>query len=114
MVVNCGSGKDHTPALHLSTVTLCVKVIVGGAPVLPHLQAYLSPSSHGDVTTSQKSTSGGLCLTKHIECNELDQGLFSVSCKKVQLTDASEFADYTDVNRPRHIPSKTKTPNSNH
>jgi hypothetical protein len=93
VVVNCGNGKDHTPALHLSTVTLYVKVTGEGAPVLPYLQAWLSPGSHGDVTTSQKSTSGGLCLTKHIECNAFDQGLFSVSCKKVQLTDASEFAD---------------------
>ncbi len=113
VVVNCGNGKDHTLSLHLSTITLCVKVTIGGAPVLPYLQAYLSPGSHGDVTTSQKSTSGGLCLTKHIECNELDQGLFSVSCKKVQLTDASEFSDYTHANGPRHIPSKANTPSSN-
>jgi hypothetical protein len=68
VVVNYGNGKDHTPALHLSTVTLRVKVMVGGAPVLPYLQACLSPGSHGDVTTSQKSTSGGLCLTKCIDC----------------------------------------------
>ncbi len=114
VVVNCGNGKDHTPALHLSTMTLCVKVNVGGAPVLPYLQACLSPGSHGDVTTSQKSTSGGLCLTKCLECNAFDQGLFSVSCQKVQLTDASEFSDYTDANGLRHIPSKAKTPSSNH
>jgi hypothetical protein len=89
VVVNCGNRKDPTPVLHLSTVTLCVKFTIGGAPVLPYLQAYLSSGSHGDVTTSQKSTSGGLCLTKRIECNTFDQGLvFSVSCKKVQLTDA--------------------------
>ncbi len=113
-MVNCGNRKDHTPALHLSTVTLCVKITIGGAPVLPYLQAYLSPVSHGDVTTSQKSTSGGLCLTKRIECNAFDQGPFSVSCKKVQLTDASEFADYTHANGPRHIPSKANTQGSNH
>ncbi len=107
VVVNCGNGKDHT-------VTLCVKVTIGGAPVLPYLQACLSPGSHGDVTTRQKSTSGVLCLTKCIECNAFDQGLFSVSCKKVQLTDASEFADYTHANGPRHIPSKANTPSSNH
>jgi hypothetical protein len=52
VVVNCGSGKDHTPELHLNTVTLCVKVTIGGALVLPYLQACLSPGSHGDVTTS--------------------------------------------------------------
>ncbi len=74
--MNCGNGKDHTPALHLSTVSLGVKVTFGGAPILTDLQACLSLGSHGDVTTSQKSTSGGLCLTKHIECNAFDQGLF--------------------------------------
>ncbi len=37
VVVNCGNGKDHTPALHLSTVTLCVKVTIEGAPVIPYL-----------------------------------------------------------------------------
>jgi hypothetical protein len=95
-------------------VTLLVKVTVGGASVLPYLQACLSPGSHGDVTTSQKSTSGVLCLTKCIECNAFDQGLFSVSSKKVQLTDASEFTDYTHANGPRHIPSKANTPSSNH
>ncbi len=110
----CDNGKDHTPALHLSTMTLCVKVTIGGAPVLPYLQACLSPGSHGDVTTSQKSTSGGLCLTKHTEYNAFDQGLFSVSCTKMQLTDASEFADYTHANGPRRIPSKANIPSSNH
>jgi hypothetical protein len=113
VVVNCDNGKDHTPALHLSTVTLRVKVTIGGTPVLPYLQACLSSGSHGDVTTSQKSTSGGLCLTKRIECNAFDQGLFSVFCTKVQLTDANEFAEYTHANGPRHIPSKAKTPSSN-
>jgi hypothetical protein len=112
VVVNCGNRKDPTPVLHLSTVTLCVKFTIGGAPVLPYLQAYLSSGSHGDVTTSQKSTSGGLYPTKGIEYNAFDQGLFSVSCKKVQLKDASEFADYTHANGPRH-PSKANTPSSN-
>ncbi len=111
--MNCGNKKDHTPELHLSTVSLGVKVTFGGVPILPDLQACLSLGSHGDVTTSQKSTSGGLCLTKCIECNAFDQGLFSVSCTKVQLTDASEFADYTHANGPRHIPSMANTPSCN-
>ena len=68
VVVNCGNRKDPTPVLHLSTVTLCVKFTIGGAPVLPYLQACLSPGSHGDVMTSQNSSSGGLCLTKCIDC----------------------------------------------
>ncbi len=110
--MNCGNEKDHTPALHLSTVTLCVKVTTGDAPVLPYLQAYFSPGSHVDETTSQKSTSEGLRLIKRIECNVFDQGLFSVSCKEVQLN-ASEFADFTHANGPRHIPSKANTPCSN-
>ncbi len=87
VVVIWGNGKDHTPALHLTIMTLCVKVTIGGALVLPYLQACLSPGSHRDVTTGQKSTSGVLCLTKCIECNAFDQGLISVSCKKVQLTE---------------------------
>ena len=37
VVVIWGNGKDHTPALHLSTVTLCVKITIEGAPVLPYL-----------------------------------------------------------------------------
>jgi hypothetical protein len=41
VVVNCGNEKGHTPALHLSTVTLLVKVTIGRAPVLPYLQACL-------------------------------------------------------------------------
>jgi hypothetical protein len=49
VVVNCGNGKEHTPALDLSTMTLHFKVPIGGAPVLPYLQACLSPGSHGDV-----------------------------------------------------------------
>jgi hypothetical protein len=36
VVVNCGNGKDHTPALNFSTMTLRVKVIIGGVPVLPY------------------------------------------------------------------------------
>ena len=60
-------------------MSLGVKVTFGGAPILSDLQACLSLGSHGDVTTSQKSTSGGLCLTKHTEYNAFDQGLFSVS-----------------------------------
>jgi hypothetical protein len=70
-------------------MTLHVKVTIGGVPVLPYLQACLSTGSLGDVTTRQKSTSGVLCLTKHKECNAFDQDLFSVSCKKGQLSDAS-------------------------
>ena len=83
VVVKYGNGKDHTPALNLSTMSLSVKVTIGGVPILPHLQACFSLGSHGDVTTNQKSTSGGLCLTKLIEFNAFDQGLFSVSCTKV-------------------------------
>jgi hypothetical protein len=28
VVVKCGNGKDHTPALNLSTVSLCFKVTI--------------------------------------------------------------------------------------
>jgi hypothetical protein len=111
--VNCGNGKDLTPTLHLSTVSHGVKVTFGGAIIIPDHQACLSLGSHGDVTTSQKSTSGGLCLTKRIECSAFHQGLFSVSCTNVQLTDASKFAGYTHANGPRHIPSKANKPSSN-
>jgi hypothetical protein len=93
VVVSCGNGKDSTPALQLSTVTLCVEVTIGGVPVLSYLHACLSPGSHGDVTTSQKSTSGRLFLAKHIECNAFDQGLFSVSGKKVQMTEQNNFGN---------------------
>ena len=66
-------------------------------------------------TTSHANSAGGvICPPKRFGCaGECDQGLFSVSRKRVQFADTFDSSMHIHVNGPRHIPAKACTPSSN-
>jgi hypothetical protein len=50
-----------------------------------------------NLTTSHINFVGRICPSNHVDCAAFDQGLFSVSLKTVQFTDASDSAVYIHI-----------------